>query len=262
MPRWPLAVGLRKLHGLRVAGVLGAVVAAEPQVDASQESDVLVRVAGMADDDELLVVGAAPAGPRVEQHLAALLRDGPGQLGVLALALVQPTGLRPPDEAEQQHLASGQLGQHVADLGPLPVQPLLGVAPEVGEVNTIPGLCGAQLPVQQGEVFRAMHQGGHPVALGPGPDLRCTVASLGAGQEPTFDRAVAPLHPLESAQQDLQPSSATADGRFYRYEPGALTSVNSMKAIRMGRMCWTTPNWCPLRANTPPPSGRQEPSER
>ena len=28
----------------------------------------------------------------------------------------------------------------------------------------------------------------------------CTVASLGAGQEPIFDRAVAPLHPVESAQ--------------------------------------------------------------
>ena len=194
VPRWPLAVGLRKLHGLRVAEMGVVVVAAEAEVDASDEGDVLVRAARMADDHELLVVRAAPAGPGVEQHLAALVRDGPGQLGVLSLALVEPTGLGPPDQPERPHLAGGQLGQHVADLGALPVEPLLGVAPEVGEVHLIPGLGGAQLPVQRGEVLGAMHQGGDPVAGCPRPDLGGPVAPLGAGQEPPLDRLIRCCH--------------------------------------------------------------------
>ena len=44
----------------------------------------------------------------------------------------------------------------------------VGVAAEVGQVVAVTGLCVAQLPVEEREVLRAVHQGGVPVALAPG----------------------------------------------------------------------------------------------
>ncbi len=83
---------LGERHHLGVAEV-GIIVAAVAEVDPSDEGDVLGRPARMADDHELLVVGAAPAGPGVQQHLAAVLADPPDELRVGLLGLPQRLGV-------------------------------------------------------------------------------------------------------------------------------------------------------------------------
>ena len=70
----------REVHRLRVAGVVVVVAAAQPEVDAADEGDVVVRAAGVPDDDKLLVVTAGPPRTRVQHDVAAVRRyDGPAR---------------------------------------------------------------------------------------------------------------------------------------------------------------------------------------
>ena len=77
-------------RGERVAAVLGVVVAAPAQVDAADEGDVEVGAAGVAYDEEFLVVRAAEADPHVEHHVRAGGLQVLGELAVLWRAEVQP----------------------------------------------------------------------------------------------------------------------------------------------------------------------------
>src|ERR1700694_5110570 len=69
MPRRSRPVHRSHLLVLPVAVMVGIVAPAVAQVDASNKGNVAFRLFGMADDDELLVMGAAQAHALVEQHL-------------------------------------------------------------------------------------------------------------------------------------------------------------------------------------------------
>ena len=73
--------------------MLRVVIAAVTQVDPADERDVARGITGTADHDQLLVVAASPPGPRIEQHLPAVLVDLPDELGVGLLGLLQRLGL-------------------------------------------------------------------------------------------------------------------------------------------------------------------------
>ncbi len=144
----------------------------------------------MPDDHQLLVVAAGPAGPRVEQHLAAVLIDRADELGVGLLGLPQRLGLGPPEQAEHLHPPAGGAAEHVADGRAGAVEQFVQVAAEVQEVDLVARLGRVQLGVQPGEVAAPVHQ-----RLDQVPDREGTQVSGGVGpvtiaQEPAHDGRV------------------------------------------------------------------------
>jgi hypothetical protein len=90
VPRRPGTVGGAERAGLLVAAMGVVVLAAVAQVDAAEVRDVPLRVAAVAQHDQLLVVGAAGAYPHVEKALAAGGLDLLAQVAVLALVVPEP----------------------------------------------------------------------------------------------------------------------------------------------------------------------------
>ena len=162
-------------------------MAAAAEIDPAEEGDVRLRTAGMAHHDELLMVRPGPSRTRVQQHLASGLGQLARQLGVLALALVEPAGLRSPDQPEDEDTPSCDVGEHVADRGSGPGEQLLGVAPEVSEVDLVVRPRAAQDFVQAGEVFRTVDQWLDQVPRRPASDVRRRVTALAVAEEPDAD---------------------------------------------------------------------------
>ena len=134
------------------------------------------------DDNDLLVVAATTPDPMIEQHLSALFVDDPREGQVLALAEVHELRMRAPEESPYVHAATGQLGDHVADLGAGPRPVLVGVALPVGEVHPVAGLGVAQSTwCSRREVLDPVDQDGAVVALGPSRAVTVTTIDLGRG---------------------------------------------------------------------------------
>ncbi len=92
------------------------VVAAVAEVDPADERHVPARCAGVTERDELLMMAACPAGTGIEQHLAAVLVDLPGELRVGLLGLPQRLGVRAPQQPEDPGTAACGLAEHRTDL--------------------------------------------------------------------------------------------------------------------------------------------------
>jgi hypothetical protein len=189
------AVAFVHRHRLRVAQVALVVPAPVAEVDPTHEGDVLVLPAEMADQDQLLVLASRPPDPLVEQDLAACLVDHLAQVQVLLLVEVGETRVGAPEQAPHLHPPPGQVGQEGPELGALTVQPLVGVAPPVGDGDQVALAQRAQGGQQPPVVGGPMDQRLDPVPLGPGPpvppapvDLGRLVASFLSRQEPVLGR--------------------------------------------------------------------------
>ena len=166
--------------------------AAVAQVDAADERDVVVGPFGATDHDELLVVAAAPPHPLVEQDLAAGLVDLSDERGVLLLAEVRLSRVRSPQQPAHVHAAPREVGEHVADLGARAVEPLVGVALPVGEVDPVVPAEACRAPRSRRAKYSAPSTSTatwlpsvHAVAVAaPTVDLGGGVAALLRGQEP------------------------------------------------------------------------------
>ena len=191
------AVALVHRHRLGIAQVALVVAAPVAQVDAAHEGDVVVLPVGVADQDQLLVLAAAPD-PLVEQDLAAGLVDDLAQVQVLLLLEVGPRVGAP--QAADLHAPAGQLGQDLPQLGALAVEQLVGVAAPVGDADHVACAAPAARPAaagSSGPVDQRLDQ----VPLGPAPpspdDGRCRWPGfpLGQGQEPALNLDIWPPRP-------------------------------------------------------------------
>lgn len=146
----PVAGG--HLHRLRVAPVRGVVTPAVAQVDPAGEGDVAFRRPRVPQHHQLLVVRAAPADPLVEQHLAAGGGDRLTQVAVLRLAVGQQVEVGAPDQALDHHAPLRGPREELRHGRPVRAQPLVRVAPPVGEEEVVAGLQGLHLVDQPVEV--------------------------------------------------------------------------------------------------------------
>ena len=136
------------------------------------------------------MVRPRPAGTRIEQHLAAGIGQLAGQFGVLALALVEPAGLRAPDQPEDEHSSFGQFAEDVADRRSGPGKQFLGVAAEVGEIDLILRPGTAQHLMQAAEVPGPVDQRFDQIPRRPATDIGGRVATLGVAEEPGVDTGI------------------------------------------------------------------------
>ena len=168
VPRWARPVDRCHRLRLRIAEVLLVVTPGVAEVHASQERDVTVRAARMPKDDELLVVGAPHADPHVQQALAPRRVDVLTELPILLAREGEAVEVRAPDEAPDVDPPPGGLGEDGAHLAPgLSGQPLVGVAPPVGEHHEVAGPHLRQTAGQLREVAGAVHERTDQVALAP-----------------------------------------------------------------------------------------------
>ena len=160
------------------------------EVDAADERDVVLG-SGAPEQHELLVM--APAAPHafVEHQLTARLVHLAHERGVVLLAEVGLARMRTPEQPAHVHVAPGEVGEDLAQLGAGPVELLVGIALPIGEVDPVARLELAQLPVEPAEVLGPVDEHLDVVALGPrlavaaAPiDLGGGVAPLVRGQEP------------------------------------------------------------------------------
>ena len=170
----------RVLQDLRVAQVSAVVGAAEGQVDATYEGDVASTL-GPA-HDQLLVVRATATRPRVEGHLGAGVAQGPDDVGVGLLTLLERLRVGPPDQAGDGHSPLRCGGQDLRDGGALTGQQLLAVGAKGREVDLVAVRQSGKMVVEATEVGRAVNQWLDPVADREGPDGGCRVAPLLGGQ--------------------------------------------------------------------------------
>jgi len=115
-------------YGLVIAVVVLVVSSAVAQVDSSDERDVGLWGVGMSQDDQFLVVRAAPPNALIEEHLSARLTNLVGEEAVLFGAERETVRVGPPDETPHIHSASNQIAQERANLGTHVAQVLVGVA--------------------------------------------------------------------------------------------------------------------------------------
>jgi hypothetical protein len=172
-------------YGLLVAVVVLVVSSAVAQVDPSDERHVGVWGAGMSQDDQFLVVRAAPPNALIEEYFPARVAHLVGQEPVLFGAERETVRVGPPDEAPHIHSASNQIAQERANLGTHVAQALVGVAAPVGEMHLV-GIDERHQRIDEFcEIRRSVNESAHFVALGPrfrlsstGVDPRRRVAAL------------------------------------------------------------------------------------
>ncbi|WP_240917757.1 hypothetical protein [Phycicoccus sp. HDW14] len=168
VPRGRRSEDLRHGDDLGVAAVLLRVTTAVAEVDPADVGDVARRVVAVADDDELLVVRPTRRHPHVAQALAARLVDEPRQLPGLLGVEAEPTPVRAPQQAADHDAPAGRRREDGAHrLRRVVGQPLVGVAPPVGEEHEVAGAGGLERRVQLGEVRGAVHERAHGVARTP-----------------------------------------------------------------------------------------------
>ena len=190
MPRRPRPVAAGEIHHLRVAVVLGVVAPAVAQVDPAYERDVAAGGTRMPDHHQLLVMAAGPAGPGVEQHLAAVLVNLPDELGVGFLGLPQRLGLGAPEQAEDLHPPARGAAEYVTDGRVGTVEQFVQVTAEVQEVDLVAGLGRVQFGVQPGEVAAPVHQRLDQVPDREGAQVGGGVGPVAIAQEPAPDGRV------------------------------------------------------------------------
>jgi hypothetical protein len=107
------------------------------QVDAADEGDVELRPARMAEEHDLLMMGAGPPDPLVQQHLSAgcvhTLREGDVTLRVVADRL----RVRSPEQAADLDAGAGQAFEEVAEPGAVGGEHLIVVTPPVREPQSV-----------------------------------------------------------------------------------------------------------------------------
>jgi hypothetical protein len=195
VPRRPGPVASVQQRHLRVAEVALVVAAAVAEVDPAGEGHVVVEPAGVAQHHQLLVLGAGSPDPLVEQHLAAGVVDLVTEVEVGLLVEVRPRGVRAPQQSLHLDAAACRARQDLAQLGPGPVQALVGVAAPVRQHDQVAGAQVAQLPQEPGKVAAAVDQRLDPVAERPRPDAGRRVAALRRAQEPAFlDQCIDRIH--------------------------------------------------------------------
>ncbi|HVD89071.1 MAG TPA: hypothetical protein VNB91_09275, partial [Jatrophihabitantaceae bacterium] len=134
--------------------MLAAIVPAQSQIDAPDERHITLWTSRVSDDDELLMVRSAAAGTRIQQDLAAGVRQLSDQLGIFTFTLVQPARLRSPDQSEDQDTAFRKLRQDVSDGGAGAAEQFFGVGAKIGKIDLVSGSRLAQGLIQRREVAR------------------------------------------------------------------------------------------------------------
>jgi hypothetical protein len=154
------------------------------QVDAPGERHVAGRVAGMAQDDDLLVVAAHPAHPLVEHHDPTAVLDRLVQRGVLLLGEAQAVPVGPPDEPGHAHAAAARRREQLPDRRPVLAHPLVRVAPPVGEEQVVAPAELLDRRHQPVEVDRPVDERFREVARRPGRQPGGGVPPLVGGEQP------------------------------------------------------------------------------
>ena len=189
------AVPVRRVQvdSLRVAVVPAVVTPAVTQVDAADEGDVVLGP-GAPEEDELLMVAATAPHSFVEHELAAGFVDLVDELGVLLLAEVRDTRVRPPEETADVHATPREIREDVGELGARSVETFVGIAFPVGQVHPVVPFEPAQLVVEPAEVLGPVDEHPHVVAFGPrravapaAVDVGRWIPSFGGGQEPAVE---------------------------------------------------------------------------
>lgn len=184
VPGRAFTVGARHRECLRVAAVRGVVPPAVAEIDAAGEGDVPPGIVVVAEDDELLVVAAATAYPLVQDHLPAVLLDLPVQSPVLVRTERQRVDVRPPDEATHDDAAVQRTFEQLGHRRSVLAQPLVGIAPPVGEEQVVALVERIDLLDQPVEVGDAVEQRFREVAGRPRGQRCGGVAALLGREEP------------------------------------------------------------------------------
>ena len=191
VPRRAGSVGGAQRARLLVAVVRVVIPAAVAQVDPAHVRHIPLGAASMAQHDQLLVMRSAVAHPHIQQAFAARGNDSLAEIAVFLQAVPEPVQVRAPEQAADDHAAAGRVGQHPRHLRARAVEPLIRVAPPVGEQQQVAWSHGADAAKQFGEVRGTVQQRAHPVPGGPcsavvvaGVQPRGGIAALISGEEP------------------------------------------------------------------------------
>ena len=176
---------------LRIALVAVVVATAVAEVDAAYIGDVSARVIAVAENDELLVVGATGANSHVPQAFSAVLLEGLAELERPLGVEAELAPVRSPEQSAHVHTAVQGRGQDLDEGQAVVVEVFVGVAAPVDEVDPITLAHLRDAIGEVGEVGGAMHDGPHRVARAPGQlvttdrvDARVGVGAFLVREEP------------------------------------------------------------------------------
>lgn len=146
------------------------VVIAAPvaEIDPPDERHILVGPIRMVCDHQLLVVGPGASHPLVEQELAARRVHDAGELCLLFLVESDRARVGPPEEASHLDASPREVDQQTRKGRSVVVEPLVVIAPPVGEVDVVAGAEWTEGFGERGEIGLAVDQRRNGVAIGPG----------------------------------------------------------------------------------------------
>jgi hypothetical protein len=156
------------------------VTAAMTEVDPANKSDIGCSPFPTADDNQLLVMGAAEPYALVEKNLASCLVHHHAKVAVLFGAESKPVRVGSPKQRLDADSTTSRGGEDRSDLRLKAVtKTLVGIASPVGEKHLVAGPQLVDLLQQAAEVRRSVNQGLDRVAGGPGLPRRMTPVKLG-----------------------------------------------------------------------------------
>jgi hypothetical protein len=158
VPGSAFSISTVQVLGLWVAEMMNVIAAPVAEIDPSDECHVLIGSTRMMRYHQLLVMGSGPSHPLVEQELAPCRVHDAGELRLLFLVESDRAGVRPPEQASNLDASPREVDQQAREGRSVVVEPLVVIAPPVGEVDVVTGAEGTEHLGEPGEVGVAVDQ--------------------------------------------------------------------------------------------------------
>ena len=139
VPGSALSIAAIQVLGLEIAEMVVVIAAPVAEIDPPDERHILVGPIRMVCDHQLLVVGPGASHPLVEQELAARRVHDAGELCLLFLVESDRARVGPPEEASHLDASPREVDQQTRKCRSVVVEPLVVIAPPVGEVDVVAG---------------------------------------------------------------------------------------------------------------------------
>jgi hypothetical protein len=142
VPWWSITVPGIHCQSLRVACMVGVVATTVREIEPTNERDIPRSIIMVADDEELLMMGAKQSHTLIQEHLPASVVDLPTHQFVRSPADRgrYPLSVRSPDKSTHFYSGASKIRKYITDRRTIGQQPLVGVPPPVGKPHTITGL--------------------------------------------------------------------------------------------------------------------------
>jgi hypothetical protein len=184
VPGRAVAVTRVELDDLIISSVFGVITATMTEVDSSYERNVTIKTGGMANEDQLLVVGSAPSHSLVKESFATRLGHLNGETSIFLRTKREAVAVRTPEQSSNVDAPSTRVRQKSHNRCPIAGYVLARVSSPIGEADFVVRPEARDSFSQSREIREPIDMERDVVALGPRNAFSAVRVDLGHGVAP------------------------------------------------------------------------------